>query len=164
VERHSDADWLAEAIELSKRCTPIDSAFCVGAILVSASGPVIAQGFSRQSDPGDHAEEVALADAGSAGADLTGATLYSSLEPCLRRVSRPAPCAELILRSGIRRVVFAWREPPIFQPGGGAQWLSRHGVTVIELSDLATSARAVNALLLSRHRAWQLRTGLPSDK
>lgn len=151
VERHSDADWLAEAIELSKRCTPTYAAFCVGAILVSACGQVIAQGYSRRSDPKDHAEESALADAASARADLAGATLYTSLEPCLRRMSRPVPCAELILRSGVRRVVFAWREPPIFQPGGGMAWLEEHGVAMIELSGLAASARAVNGEVLKRH-------------
>lgn len=151
MERHRDADWLAEAIELSKRCTPTDSAFCVGAILISASGQVIARGYSRQSDRKDHAEEAALAEAAACRADVRGATLYTSLEPCLRRVSRPVPCAELILRSGIRRLVYAWREPPIFQPGGGAAWLEGHGIEVIHLPDLAASARAVNAPLLRRH-------------
>jgi len=149
-EGRSDADWLDAAIELSKRCTPIDSAFCVGAILVSASGQIIAQRYSRQSDPRDHAEEAALAVAAASGADLRGATLYTSLEPCLRRASRPAPCAELILRSGVRRVVYAWREPPVFQPGGGAAWLEEHGVIVIERPDLASAARAVNEPLLRR--------------
>jgi len=152
VERHSDVDWLAESIELSKRCTPTYSAFCVGAIVVSGSGQMIAQGYSRRSDPNDHAEEAALADAAFAGADLTGATLYTSLEPCLRRVSRPVPCSELILRSGIMRVVFAWHEPPIFQPGGGAAWLEEHGVTVIEVPDLAPAAEAVNQEVLAEHR------------
>lgn len=151
VERDSDADWLAKAIELSKCCPVTDSAFYVGAIVVSGSGQMIAQGYSRRSDPKDHAEEAALADAASAGADLTGATVYTSLEPCLRRVSRPVPCAELILRSGIRRVVYAWREPPIFQPGGGAAWLEGRGVTMIELPDQAAAARAVNGWLLRRH-------------
>lgn len=148
-DRHSDAGWLEAAIELSKGCTPTASAFCVGAILVSASGQLIAQRYSRQSDPRDHAEEAALADASASGADLRGATLYTSLEPCLRRVSRPAPCAELILRSGVRRVVYAWREPPIFQPGGGAAWLEEHGVTVVELPELGPAAEAVNRAVLA---------------
>lgn len=146
-----DVDWLAAAIELSKRCPATNSAFCVGAILVSNSGQVIAQRYSRQSDPKDHAEEATLADAAASDADLRSATLYTSLEPCLRRVSRRAPCAELILRSGVRRVVYAWREPPIFQPGGGAVWLEENGITVIELPDLASAAEAVNGPLLRRH-------------
>jgi pyrimidine deaminase RibD-like protein len=141
-----DRRWLARAIELSRRCPPSASAFSVGAVLVSATGAVIATGFSRERDPADHAEEVALARA--AGPSLDGATLYSSLEPCLRRASRPRPCAELILEAGLRRVVLAWLEPPVFTPGGGAAWLREHGVIVIEMPELAAAARAVNAGLL----------------
>lgn len=158
-----DADWLRAAIELSKLCPATDSAFCVGAILVSASGQVIAQRYSRQSEPKDHAEEAALADAAASGADLRGATLYTSLEPCLRRASRPAGCAELILGSGIRRVVYAWREPPVFQPGGGAAWLAERGINMVELPDLAGAAQAVNERVLRAALATGLTTEIHSD-
>jgi diaminohydroxyphosphoribosylaminopyrimidine deaminase / 5-amino-6-(5-phosphoribosylamino)uracil reductase len=146
----ADHHWLAEAIELSRRCPPSESAFSVGAILVGTDGAVIATGFSRERDPHDHAEEVALAKAGSAGAArrLAGATLYSSLEPCAARASRPRPCAELTIAAGLRRVVIAWLEPPVFVAGGGAPLLRAAGVTVIEIPELAAAARAVNAHLL----------------
>lgn len=150
MAHQDDFTRLQAAIELSRRCAPTDSAFCVGAILVSASGQVIAQRYSRQCHPKDHAEEAALAVAAASGADLRGATLYTSLEPCLRRVSRPASCAELIVRAGVPRVVYAWREPPIFQPGGGAAWLIQHRIAVVELPGLAAAARAVNGPLLRR--------------
>jgi pyrimidine deaminase RibD-like protein len=154
VRRDDDREWLAAAIELSGKCPPADSAFSVGAILVSADGEVIATGYSRETDPKDHAEEVALAragDLGLTGAALTGATLYSSLEPCLARVSRLVACAELVAHSGVRRVVIAWREPPVFQPGGGAAWLERQGIEVVELPELADVARAANRQVLDRH-------------
>ena len=146
----ADHQWLAEAIELSRRCPPSASAFSVGAILVAADGAVIATGFSRERDPHDHAEEVALARAASAGAArrLAGATLYSSLEPCAARASRPRPCAELIIAAGLRRVVIAWLEPPVFVEGGGAARLRAAGITVIEIPGRAAAARAVNAHLL----------------
>ena len=146
----ADHQWLAEAIELSRRCPPSASAFSVGAILVAADGAGIATGFSRERDPHDHAEEVALARAASAGAArrLAGATLYSSLEPCAARASRPRPCAELIIAAGLRRVVIAWLEPPVFVEGGGAARLRAAGITVIEIPGLAAAARAVNAHLL----------------
>jgi diaminohydroxyphosphoribosylaminopyrimidine deaminase / 5-amino-6-(5-phosphoribosylamino)uracil reductase len=147
-EPGADRYWLMEAIELSRLCPSSSSAFCVGAIIVACSGAVIATGFSRQSDPQEHAEEFALKCASAAGTDLAGATLYSSLEPCLRRVSRPVPCSELILASGIRRVVIAWREPPLFQPGGGAPWLAERGTEVVELPELAARAMAVNQSVL----------------
>jgi diaminohydroxyphosphoribosylaminopyrimidine deaminase/5-amino-6-(5-phosphoribosylamino)uracil reductase len=148
----ADQHWLAKAIRLSAQCPPSPSAFSVGAVLVGASGQVIATGYSRERDPVDHAEEVALgkaAHSGQSAAGMAGATLYSSLEPCLRRASRPRPCAELILAAGITRVVLAWLEPPLFVPGGGAAWLRAAGVSVIELPELAPAARAVNAHLLA---------------
>jgi diaminohydroxyphosphoribosylaminopyrimidine deaminase / 5-amino-6-(5-phosphoribosylamino)uracil reductase len=143
----ADLYWLRQAIELSKRCPPSPSAFSVGAILVSDAGQVIATGYSRERDPKDHAEEVALARA-AGDPRLAGATLYSSLEPCLARASRPRTCAELILEAGIGRVVIAWLEPPVFVAGGGAGALRGGGVTVVEIPWLAEAARAVNGHLL----------------
>lgn len=148
-EPGADRYWLAAAIDLSRRCPPSDSAFCVGAILVDAAGRLIATGYSREFDPRDHAEEVALRRAASERAVLRTATLYSSLEPCIARASRPVSCAELVLAAGIRRVVIAWREPPLFVPGGGAAWLAARQVSVLDIPDLADEARAVNARLLA---------------
>jgi diaminohydroxyphosphoribosylaminopyrimidine deaminase / 5-amino-6-(5-phosphoribosylamino)uracil reductase len=146
-EPQADLHWLREAIELSKRCPPSPNAFSVGAILVAADGQVIATGHSRERDPGDHAEEVALSRA-AGDSRQAGATLYSSLEPCLTRASRPRSCAELILEAGIGRVVIAWLEPPVFVAGGGATALRGEGVTVAEIPWLAEAARSVNAHLL----------------
>jgi diaminohydroxyphosphoribosylaminopyrimidine deaminase / 5-amino-6-(5-phosphoribosylamino)uracil reductase len=145
-QAEADVRWLRQAIELSRRCPPSASAFSVGAVLVSGAGEVMATGYSRELDPKDHAEEVALARA--AGSPLLpGSTLYSSLEPCLYRASRPRPCAQLIIEAGIGRVVIAWLEPPLFAEGGGAAALRRAGVTVDEIPWLAELARAVNAHL-----------------
>ena len=143
----ADLHWLREAIELSRRCPPSESAFSVGAVLVSDAGTVIAAGHSRERDPKDHAEEVALARAADDPL-LAGATLYSSLEPCLARASRPRSCAELIVEAGIPRVVIAWLEPPLLAAGGGAGALRRAGVTVVEIPWLAGLARSVNAHLV----------------
>ena len=173
VQPGADREWLAAAIRLSERCQPSEAAFSVGALLVGASGRVLATGYSRETSSGDHAEEIALrrvvgaelaeapcaevpwaeapsAEATSADATLADATLYSSLEPCLRRKSRPTPCAELIFAAGVRRVVIAWREPPLFVQGGGAIWLASRGITVVELPEFAPAAMAVNKHLLSR--------------
>jgi riboflavin-specific deaminase-like protein len=144
----ADARWLSEAIELSRRCRPSPSAFCVGAVLVSADGVVMARGFSRERDPHDHAEEAALATMDPGDPRLTSATLYSSLEPCRFRASRPRSCADLIIAAGIRRVVIAWLEPPIFAQGGGAALLRDAGITVAEIPGLAAEARAVNGPVL----------------
>ena len=144
----ADRAWLAQAIDLSRRCPPSASAFAVGAVVVAADGIVLATGYSREGSPYDHAEEAALAKLDPADPRLGGATLYSSLEPCGVRASRPTPCAELIIGAGLRRVVIAWLEPPVFAPGGGAARLREAGITVVEIPGLAAEARAVNAAVL----------------
>ena len=143
-----DRQWLRQAIALSRCCPPSPSAFSVGAVIVAADGTTMATGFSRQRDPHDHAEEGALAALAPGDPRLAGATLYSSLEPCRFRASRPRPCAELIIAAGLRRVVIAWLEPPVFAQGGGAELLRSSGVTVVEIPELAAEARAVNAAVL----------------
>jgi pyrimidine deaminase RibD-like protein len=150
VASMDDLDWLRAAIAHSRWCAPVPSAYCVGAIVVGADGVELARGFSRETDPTVHAEEVALArvDRTRFGRALAGATLYSSLEPCGVRRSRPVPCAHLIAGTGITRVVYALREPPVLAAGGGDAVLRAAGIDVIELADLAGEVRAVNAHLV----------------
>jgi riboflavin-specific deaminase-like protein len=143
-----DRRFLSWAVELSRRCPPSVSAFSVGAVVVAEDGEVLSTGFSREQEEHDHAEEVALRKLGYTDPRLRRATIYSSLVPCGARASRPVTCVQHILTAGIPRVVFAWREPPVFTAGDGADRLRAAGVEVIELSDLAGRARAVNAHLL----------------
>jgi diaminohydroxyphosphoribosylaminopyrimidine deaminase/5-amino-6-(5-phosphoribosylamino)uracil reductase len=143
-----DIDWLRRAVELSRRCPPSQTAYSVGAAIVAADGTLLAAAFSRESDPHDHAEEAALAKVPPGDPRLPMATLYSSLEPCGVRASRPRPCAQLIIDAGLRRVVYAWREPPLLAAGGGAQQLRAAGAVVIEVPELAPEVRQVNAHLI----------------
>lgn len=148
LPRAEDRRWLEAAVELSRQCPPSPSAFSVGAIVVAADGTELARGFSREGDPREHAEEAALRKLPPGDPRLAGATLYSSLEPCGQRRSRPVPCAALALQAGIRRVVYAWREPPLLAAGQGAAALRAAGATVIEVADLAGRVREINAHLL----------------
>jgi pyrimidine deaminase RibD-like protein len=145
----TDRDWLERTVELSQRCPPSTTAFSVGACVVDAAGTLLAEGWSRAHDPLDHAEEAALGRLGPGYRAAAGTTVYSSLEPCSVRVSRPRSCTELILAAGVDRVVFAWREPAVFVDCDGAERLRAAGVEVVELPDLAERVRAVNRHLLS---------------
>ncbi|EIV96416.1 dCMP deaminase [Frankia sp. QA3] len=147
-----DRYWLARAVELGRRCPPSTTAFSVGAMIVAADGTLLAEGYSRAQEPHDHAEEVALRRLAArtdlaAGTDPAAATVYSSLEPCSARASRPRTCTELILAAGIGRVVFAWREPSLFVDCDGAERLAAAGVEVVEIPALAVDVRAVNSHL-----------------
>jgi diaminohydroxyphosphoribosylaminopyrimidine deaminase/5-amino-6-(5-phosphoribosylamino)uracil reductase len=141
------------AIELAWRCPPSPESFSVGALIIGADGTELARGFSREAgDAHVHAEEAALAKLSPGDPRLAGATLYSTLEPCSQRKSRPRSCTELILATraaadddGIGRVVIAWREPSLFVADcQGVELLRQVGMEVTELPELAELAKAPN--------------------
>ncbi|SEL66401.1 dihydrofolate reductase family protein [Streptacidiphilus jiangxiensis] len=148
----ADVDRMRLAIELSRECPASETAYSVGAVIVAADGTEIACGFSREGgDDKVHAEESALGKIDLTDPRLRTATIYSTLEPCSVRASRPHPCAELIRAAGIGRVVLAWREPALFVADcQGVELLEQAGATVVEIPALAEEARAVNAHLVSR--------------
>ncbi|MFI5964832.1 dihydrofolate reductase family protein [Streptomyces asoensis] len=146
----ADRHWLALACALAADCPPSGTAFSVGAVVVAADGTELARGHSREAgDPVVHAEEAALAKIDPADPRLATATVYSSLEPCARRSSRPAPCARLILDAGVRRVVTAWREPDTFvTEADGTGLLAARGVDVLLLPEYEERAKEPNGHLL----------------
>ncbi|SOD58251.1 diaminohydroxyphosphoribosylaminopyrimidine deaminase [Streptomyces zhaozhouensis] len=141
---------LRETLELARRSPPSPTAFAVGAVIVAADGTRMATGYSRETHPTDHAEEAALAKLAADDPRLVGAVLYSSLEPCGQRASRPTTCAELIIAAGIPTVVYAWREPPLFVTAAGDHRLRAAGVTVLEEPALAAEAREINRALFRK--------------
>jgi diaminohydroxyphosphoribosylaminopyrimidine deaminase / 5-amino-6-(5-phosphoribosylamino)uracil reductase len=141
-----DRHWLKAAIQLSHDSPAVTFAYAVGAIVVDGDGLQMANGFSRETDAHVHAEESSLAKL--AGVDLSRATIYTSMEPCSVRRSRPRTCTQLILAAGITRVVFALREPPLLADCHAVELLQAAGVEVVEIPDLADEVRAVNAHLL----------------
>ncbi|MEI5526743.1 dihydrofolate reductase family protein [Streptomyces brasiliscabiei] len=148
----ADRHWLALACELAAACPPSRTAFSVGAVVVAADGTELARGHSREGDdPVVHAEEAALAKIDPTDPRLASATVYSSLEPCARRASRPAPCARLVLDAGIRRVVTAWREPDTFVAGAavGNAVLAAEGAVVVVVPGYEGAAKASNKHLVA---------------
>ncbi|MDR3074366.1 MAG: bifunctional diaminohydroxyphosphoribosylaminopyrimidine deaminase/5-amino-6-(5-phosphoribosylamino)uracil reductase RibD [Deltaproteobacteria bacterium] len=100
---------------------------CVGAVLLRG-GDIVARGFHEYfGEP--HAEVNALADAAAKGVNPAECTLVVTLEPCAHYGKTP-PCAEAVLRAGIRRVVIGAPDPNA-EAAGGADMLRRDGVSVI---------------------------------
>src|ERR1700729_4426889 len=139
MSESGDERWMRLAIELAWQCPPSPTAFSVGAVIVDASGDEISRGFSREGgDPMVHAEESALGKRAADDPRLAGATIYSTLEPCSQRKSRPRTCTQLIVAAGLRRVVIAWREPALFVADcQGFELLTEAGVEGAELPALA---------------------------
>ena len=85
---------------------------------------VVGEGWT-QSAGGDHAEIVALRQAGEAA---RGATAWVTLEPC-NHVGRTGPCSQALVAAGIAKVVIAATDPNA-AASGGAQHLADRGVAV----------------------------------
>lgn len=134
----TDADYMRRALFLAARGRGRTSPNpMVGAVVVSADGVVVGQGFhERAGQP--HAEIRAL---DLAAGRARGATLYITLEPCNHQ-GRTPPCAARIVAAGIGRVVAAIEDPNPLVQGRGFAFLRAHGVTV----DVGPGAREAVAL------------------
>lgn len=139
----ADLRGLSEAIEASRNCTPAAGSYCVGAVIETLDGGHFV-GYTHETSPTHHAEQEALKKALTANADLRGATIYTSMEPCTTRKSEPESCTQLILRYGLKRVVFACYEPNKFVQCDGACTLRAHGVEVRVYPDLADEVLNIN--------------------
>lgn len=113
----------------------------VGAVVLARGGMPVGEGWHAEFG-GAHAEPTALA---AAGTRARGATLVVSLEPCAHRGKQP-PCADAILKAGIRRVVAALPDPNPVAAGGAAR-LRAAGVDVT-FGSLAEEAARQNAAFL----------------
>jgi pyrimidine deaminase RibD-like protein len=150
MDQADDERWMRLAVSLAGLCPPSDTAFSVGAVIVDAAGAELSRGYSREGgDPVAHAEEAALGKLSPADPRLAGATVYSTLEPCSQRRSRPRTCTELIIAAGARRVVIAWREPDLLVADcQGYELLSAAGIEVTERPEFASAAAAPNRHLI----------------
>ena len=118
----------------------------VGAVLVRG-GRVVGEGGHRRYG-GPHAEILALK---KAGPQARGATLYVTLEPCSHHGKTP-PCAQAVLRAGVRRVVAAMKDPFPQVSGRGFALLRKAGIRV-ELGLLGKEAAKLNETFIqSIHR------------
>jgi diaminohydroxyphosphoribosylaminopyrimidine deaminase/5-amino-6-(5-phosphoribosylamino)uracil reductase len=137
----TDKLHLQRAIELARNgAVAVKPNPVVGAV-VARDGEILGEGWHREYGAA-HAEVNAIEACGLA--DLAGATLYVSLEPCCHEGKTP-PCTEAILQAGIGRVVVASDDPTEKASGRGLGILRDEGVeVVIADGELAASARLLN--------------------
>jgi diaminohydroxyphosphoribosylaminopyrimidine deaminase/5-amino-6-(5-phosphoribosylamino)uracil reductase len=128
----------------------------VGAVIVR-DGEVLGEGFHAELG-GLHAERAALADARARGAEVRGATIYVTLEPCAHQGRQP-PCSEAILEAGIGRVVIASDDPSEKTAGLGPEALRAGGVEVASAPEASAEAEA--ARLQNQPFRKHARTGIP---
>ncbi|HEX4886044.1 MAG TPA: bifunctional diaminohydroxyphosphoribosylaminopyrimidine deaminase/5-amino-6-(5-phosphoribosylamino)uracil reductase RibD, partial [Casimicrobiaceae bacterium] len=141
-----DVRYMHRALALAERglytTTPNPRVGCV----IVRDGIVLGEGWHEVAG-GPHAEVNALAHARARGADVRGATLYCTLEPC-SHTGRTPPCAQAIVGAGLRRVVAGMADPNP-DAAHGAELLRKHAIDVT-IGVLEGEARALNAGFVSR--------------
>ena len=122
----------------------------VGAVIVSADGRIIGEGYHVHCGEG-HAEVNAFASVRSEDEPLLGeSTIYVSLEPCSHYGKTP-PCADLIIKKGVRRVVVGCIDEFAEVQGRGIRKLREAGIEV-EVGVLEAECRELNRRFFTFHR------------
>ena len=105
----------------------------VGAILVKDSSSILGYGVTAIGGR-PHAEAEAVQSAIANGYnydDISGATIYSTLEPCSHYGKTP-PCAKMLIDLGIKRVVISIKDIDPRVDGRGIAMLRDAGIEVVE--------------------------------
>ena len=152
---------MGRAITLSEKglgkCAPNP---IVGAVIIDKAGNVIGEGFHDRMKSNDHAEVVAITNAGKAAA---GATLVVTLEPC-NHLGQTGPCTQAIIDAGITTVVFAVSDPNPIAAGGQVR-LQSAGINVVTgvLSNEASYSNRAWLTKMKKNRpyfTWKVATTL----
>ncbi|MFO7497565.1 MAG: tRNA adenosine(34) deaminase TadA [Desulfobacterales bacterium] len=147
-------DMMQHALAEARKAAAMDEV-PVGAVLVSATGEILARGHNQpvtRNDPTAHAEILVLRQAAAKIGNyrLPGTTLYVTLEPCVM-------CMGALLHARVARVVFGAPDPK----GGAAESLYQiaaddrlnHRIETVRCVCLAECRTILQAFFRSRRKS-----------
>ncbi len=142
TELSTDEKYMRQALQLARRGLGKTSPNpMVGAVVVKGDR-IIARGYHRYFG-GDHAEVDAIKHT---AADVSGATMYVTLEPCTHYGKTP-PCVDAIVRAKIGRVVIGTLDPFPEMQGKSLEILKENGIETT-VGVLENECRALNEAYL----------------
>lgn len=148
--------FMEAAIREAEKSVASPKAYCVGCVIVpqgtaetldsalkgealspanrkTASGSILATGFSREIPGNTHAEQCALIKMNESGLDSTGCDMYTTMEPCSKRLSGNIPCVSRCITHKIGRVFVGVREPAHFVRCEGVAQLIAAGIPCFDV-------------------------------
>lgn len=147
---NTDERYMQRCIQLAKNgCQNAAPNPMVGAVIV-ADGRIIGEGYHVRCGEG-HAEVNAIASVRPKDEPLLKeATIYVSLEPCSHYGKTP-PCADLIIRKGVKRVVVGCEDPFAEVSGRGIRKIQAAGIEVV-VGVLKEACEELNKVFFTYHR------------
>ncbi len=119
-----DEDYMKQALRLARRGLGKTSPNpMVGAIIVKNS-QIIGRGYHHHYG-GNHAEINAIQNARE---DISGSTLYVTLEPCCHYGKKTPPCVNALIKNNIGRVVIGTLDPNPLVNGKSIEILKQRGI------------------------------------
>lgn len=134
----TDSSHMKIALKLALKAEGMTSPNPIVGAVVVKNGRIVGKGYHKRCGK-EHAEVLALRDAGAKAKD---AALYVTLEPC-NHFGRTPPCTDAIIRSGVREVIIAMKDPNPVTRGRGIKKLKKRGISV-RVGVLEDEARAIN--------------------
>ena len=136
ISKTTHLKFLEQALSEARKSPPKSTNFRVGCVIVSFESPtspsILSLGYTLELEGNTHAEQCALSKLASSHnvpesslpsilSSTLNAYLYTTLEPCGKRLSGNTPCVQRIIATrknnpegGIRRVIFGAKEPGTF--------------------------------------------------
>jgi diaminohydroxyphosphoribosylaminopyrimidine deaminase/5-amino-6-(5-phosphoribosylamino)uracil reductase len=143
----ADQEWMGQALAQAQQALYLANPNPrVGCVIVK-DGQVIGRGFTQRVG-GPHAEIQALKDAAANGADVSGAAIYVTLEPC-NHTGRTPPCVEALIAAKPAKIIVAMRDSNPLVAGEGLARLRAAGIEV-QSGVMESAAAELNRGFLSR--------------
>ena len=140
----NDVDFMRHALDLARKSPPKPTNYRVGALLLDAdTKTILATGYTLECEGNTHAEQSCFIKLSGEHdipeeklADVLpkNTVLYTTIEPCFKRLSENTPCVQRILNLGlaIKTVYVGVKEPEKFVgENTGRKQLEDAGIKVV---------------------------------
>lgn len=149
IEANDHRAYMELALSLARKSPPKPTNYRVGAVVVDQStNDILAHGYTLELEGNTHAEQcclIKLAEAHGVSEESLAQVLpqnlvlYTTVEPCSKRLSGNMPCAERILHlSGVIRTVYVGvMEPKKFVADNtGREALEKAGIQFVPVEGM----------------------------
>lgn len=148
------ARYMQLALDCARKSPPKPTNYCVGAVLVDMEkNEILSTGYTVELLGNTHAEQCCLqkiADAHGIPPDSVrevlpaNSAIYTTMEPCIERLSGNLPCVDRVIQAGISTVYCGVQEPDTFvQKNAGKAKLEAAGIQCLLVTGFEKDILAV---------------------